>query len=397
VLDVKVEDKKVSFKKGSFLLLEGTLEKAHFVFKVFPSEVFVYDDAPYERSKSLEINGSYSVFFDKYQALAIYFTKSVKMYVDGVEKNYHVSTPAIDFYVSYAPTPFEAVKTLRSVIRVPSDTIGTYLDVLRIREEERGEYISSFNGNGVYLRKRDDKLIGKVKNVRKEIAGSFSEASIKVRRAWKVEKNCGQFGLIEKVVLSSLQKRLYASCEISSPIFLTDKLLISDNRKLMESSMKEAYSKKVPPVFPIFFLHNNDKNTWYIMDYFFVGDSLLYVPPVYGRKFSQIYVPDGRYMEISSKEIVDKGINLVESNSLLLKEGKAIWYMLGKDEYKVIAFKGKKDVKLKINGRTITIKDKKIRISEGNDRMYLDVLVRSENFIKELALSASKEGREVSI
>ncbi|MCD6449592.1 MAG: hypothetical protein J7L34_03695, partial [Thermotogaceae bacterium] len=159
-LDVKVDEKGISFKKRAFPIFEAKIEKAHLLFKVFPSEVFVYDDMPFQRNKSLEINNSYSVFFDKYQALAIYFTKSVKMYIDGIENNQHVSTPAVDFYVSYAKTPLEAVKSLRSVIRVPPDTIGTYLNLSQIKqEEEKKEYIASFEGDGIYFKKKDEKLI----------------------------------------------------------------------------------------------------------------------------------------------------------------------------------------------------------------------------------------------
>ena len=61
-----------------------------------------------------------------------------------------------------------------------------------------------------------------------------------------------------------------------------------------------------------------------MMNYFFVGDSLLYIPPAYEGKFAQIYVSAGKCREVFSRENFDKSARSFKCNCVFLKEGKEV-------------------------------------------------------------------------
>ena len=370
---------------GKFPVFDGRVEKGHLLFKVFPSHPFIKSDRPFERPQKVEISKTLSLFFSSFHSISIYFNGTVKLYVDGTDVNFHVATPAQDFLLSYARSPIESIRNLRKALRIPDNTIGTYLEYKEdLKDLERLEGV-----DGLFIRSGDP-VWGRMKT-----AGFGKDFDLNVRGRWRVVKS-----VEEKTILtSSLDLKLLASENHLSPVFITSSLEVPLTRRIISNEMKKVYEEGYPPLSPTFFHHPEDRNTWYQRDLVFVAKNLILPLLSWGEKFKSVYIPKGKWLKLSNKEMVEgMRCHIISKDEILMGENSTVHYEDGGEKW-IIAFITADRLKDVIYGRTWIFERDKITIGEGEEEIgVVNVVVRGKDRIKEVSLRVDGgEGKEVKI
>ncbi len=386
VFQVRANENSIEIKDGSFTLVEGMLDnRGHFIFKVFPSRIFSPTQRPFNERQSFELLKNLLVFYNSRYSICVYFKKTVKVYLHGYDLNHHIATPATDFVLSFGSNIYEAVKELRSYLKLPDgNTIGTYVLYDKLTKDMI-ESLSSFGGKGVFVNSKKNPL----KDLGVFVAGKSKDFDLNVINSWRFKK----YESPVELLIAPLYTKFLASNLFLSPVYLKENFEIENQRGFIEWEMARCYNEGVPPVSPVFFYYTEDRRSWYEDSVFIIGENLLCSPSFYGERVKTVYLPGNRWMNLDDYSLF-KGGNFVRlpTDVLYLKENSVAVYT-DEDIVKIRVYLREKELREEILGRMWVFRNDGVKISGGcKVEKDVELLVRTDDQIKEVSFSLRNEG-----
>ncbi len=349
----------------------------------------VPSEKPFERPQNVDISKNLVFFYTKRLSAVLYFTKRVKLYVDGAEKNLHVATPATDIVFSVAENLAEATRKILEVLQVDYD-VGTFLDIPTLKKSDLEEYIMSYQGSGIYFGKNNDaRLLELGRKTGKVIAGNKREHDLNVSRKWKILDNDSNL-----VVLQMLDLKTIASRHITSPVFLTNHLPEHEVRAWIEPEMKKSLEDGFPPVAAPLFYYAQDPYTWQSMDFLMFSEGFMFLPSLNGEVKRLVRFPPGKWRELGSGAIF-KDNQVAPTNSLFLREN---WAVESRKDGRcsIVSFISSEFERI-LCGRKVKFSKEKLVIEDGNESDVWEIKLWLPHSLKEISLKVNKGGREVRI